>query len=453
MNEAAIAPAASRWRMIAAKAKAPATLVAGTVVILNIIRIVSSMVLTRMLDVEVFGVVGILTSITIIFGMISDLGFAAYVIRSAEGTDKRFLDEIWTLRLMRSAGLAVLLAVLAWPISAYIGEPDLAPALAVFGMSFLLEGITSMATATSIRNGQVGRISLFDISAAVIQTALTIFIAYFLRSYWAIIYATLLGNVVKIVLSYAMFSGSRRHWHFSRARAAELWRFARYITGSSILTMIISQSDKIALSRFLPLDLFGLYMIAVTLAQGPLAFAAPYANRVLFPAYARIAREEPAALRERFYSWRRRISALFALAAGGLVTSAPLAIELLYDPRYRGASVYLQLLAIGAIPALNTQAANAVLIAAGRMWTTMASNIVRLCWLIGGGTLGYLGFGPIGLIAAVGTVEVAAQLYYWFALGRNGLLNVKEELLLLAAALLGALLGEGVTAVGLLFIH
>ncbi|WP_138956723.1 oligosaccharide flippase family protein [Sphingomonas sp. KC8] len=453
MSDTIVQPAPSHWRRLTAKAFAPTMLVAGTVILLNLIRMISSMVLTRLLDVEIFGVVGVLTSIAIVFTMISDLGFVAYVVRSHEGVDKRFLDEIWTLRLIRSASLSAILAACAWPIAAYVGQPALAPAIAVFGICFLFDGLTSMAVATSERSGRIARISLFDVLTTITQTILTIAFAWALRSYWAMIYGMLLGNTIKVVLSYAMFPDSARRWRFSAARAAELWRFSRYITGSSILTMIITQSDKIALSRFLPLNLFGLYVIATTLAQAPTAFTSAYANRVLYPIYARIVREQAGALQSRYYAERRRISLLYALAAGGLVTMAPVVIELLYDPRYRGASLYLQILAIGSIPALNTQAANAALIAAGRMWTTLISNIVRLGWLIAAGTAGYLTFGPTGLILAVGTVEIAAQAYYWFALGQARLLALREEGLMIGTAVAGAAIGKAVAMVALNFIH
>lgn len=437
---------------VAAKLRKPTAIVGATVIFLNLIRMASTIVLTRMLDVEVFGVIGVLTSIIIVFGMLSDLGFFAFVVRSAQGSEPGFLDEIWTLRLIRSAVMSAIVAIGAWPIAHYIGQPQLAPAIAIFGLSFLLEGCTSLAFVTSVREQRIARVSTYDILSAAAQTLLTIALAWVLRSYWAIIYAVFLGNIVKIALSYLMFSNSMRRWRVSRARAAELWRFSRYIAGSSILTMVLTQSDKIVLSRFLPLDLFGLYVIAATLSQVPANFVRPYADRVLYPVYSRTAREDPGALRWQFYGIRRRVSLLYMAAAGGLVTMAPLVIEILYDPRYRGASLYLQILAIGAIPMMNTQAANQVLIAVGRLWAPMMSNVVRIIWLGSAGIAGYLTLGPIGLVIAVGTMEVLAQFYYWFMLGRAGLFSLRQEAMLIGAVIVGAALGHLVSTVALTFI-
>lgn len=425
----------------------PTSAVVATVITLNLIRMISSMVLTRLLDVEVFGVIGILTSIIVVFGMLTDLGFAAFIIRHAEGEEPRFLDEIWTIRLIRSVVMSVVVMAGAWPIAHYIGQPQLTPAIAIFGLSSLLEGLTSLAFATAVRHQQIARLSLFDIGSTLVQTVLTIILAAILRSYWAIIYALFLGNFVKIALSYVMFADTTRHWHLNRARAAELWKFSRYVVGASMLTMLITQGDKIVLSRYLPLDLFGLYVIASTLTQIPTNFAYPYASRVLFPKYARIVREAPETLRSQYYSSRRKIMLLYGAAAGGLVTMAPVVIELLYDPRYRGAAFYLQILAIGATVKMNTQAASQAMVALGRLSTETTSNIIRISWLGLAGTAGYLAIGPLGLIIAVGTMEIVAQLYYWVQLRKMKLLDLREEAMIIGAALAGVAAGKLVSVV------
>ena len=94
--------------------------IAGNIVV-NLARIVSSVVLTRLLTAEDFGVVGIVTSVLFTIAMLSDLGFQAYIIRHEEGDEQRFLDEVWTLRLIRGIAVSVAIAGLAAPIS--IVEP------------------------------------------------------------------------------------------------------------------------------------------------------------------------------------------------------------------------------------------------------------------------------------------------------------------------------------------
>lgn len=430
-----------RTAQLIAVARRPSATMAITVVLLNVIRIASTLVLTRLLDVAVFGVAGILTAVTVVIGMISDLGFNVYVIRHADGENPRFLDEVWTLRLIRSVVLTAGMAALAPLIAAYVGEPQLGPVLAVFSLTFLIEGLTSLAVATASRSGHVLKLGMFDIFGAIGQTATTILFAWWMRDYWGIVYGSLTGGAIKILLSYTMFARSCRGLRFNGDRAADLWRFARYITGSSIITLILTQGDKIALSRLLSLDQFGLYAIAASLALAAAGFTGPYANRVLYPTYSRAMRDEPGNIAHVYRLSGRWIRLLYAFAAGCLTTAAPLVIEILYDPRYRGAALYLQLLAIGTVPLMNTQAGNAVLIATGRMWTTLNANLIRLAWLAGGGYAGYRLYGVPGLVGAVGTVELIAQLYYWLELRRARLLSLRTEGLQIATTIGGLIIG------------
>jgi len=416
--------------------------VVTTALALNAIRVLSTIVLTRLLDSSAFGVVGIIASVTTIFALVSDIGLHSFVIRHTSGTDPELLDEVWTIRLVRSICLAIAAFVLSGPIATYVGKP-IQSAIAFSSLIFLLDGASSLSFATAIRNRQVLRVSITDVASAVIQVAYSIIAGLILHSYWALVSAIVVGNLAKVVLSYALFPGSRRRLSFSRARAAEVWQFSRFITASSILTVLLGQTDKIVLSRLFPLSLFGLYSIAANLALAPIAFTYPYATRVLFPIYAKTHREAPENFRRVFYATKRLPSVLFMFAVGGLVGGSPILIALLYQPRYMPAAFYVSLLSIGSMLALGNVVANEALIAAGRMWTTTAVNIVRIIWLAIAAPTFYHLFGTIGVVIAVAGIEAPALVGSWIFQARGGFFDWREEALLLGGGGAGILIGRG----------
>ncbi len=77
-------------------------IVVGTMLIQNMIRVVGSMILTRMLSAEAFGVIGVISSVAVTFGLLSDIGIVAFVVRHERSNERTFLDEVWTLRMIRS---------------------------------------------------------------------------------------------------------------------------------------------------------------------------------------------------------------------------------------------------------------------------------------------------------------------------------------------------------------
>lgn len=436
-----------------AAARTPTAAVVATVGLTNVVRIFSSAILTRLLTASDYGVVGIITSITYIVAMLSDFGFFAFLVRHERSDDPVFLDEVWTVRLIRSFFVTIALVALAHPYAAFSGKPLLAPVIMAWSLNQILEGCSSLAFAQAVRNGQVARLSWMEFGLSVFQVVVTIALALVLHNYWAIVGAVLLGGMLKAALSYTLFAQSHRRWRPSRERMAEIWRFSRFIAGSSILMLLLGQSDKVVLSRVLPLDLFGLYSLAVLLALAPRALVYPYCNRILFPAYA--ARFRAAGLEgfaTIFYGQRRLVSLLYMVAMGGAIGAAPLIVAVLYDDRYAAVAPLMRIVAISAMLLMNNNAAEQALIATGRPRASFHLNLVRLAWLAAGGTAGFALAGPIGLIWAVGTVEVAALLYAWRLLAGIGALRLREEAAALGAGGVGVAIGAGL-GTAILAIH
>jgi O-antigen/teichoic acid export membrane protein len=298
---------------------------------------------------------------------------------------------------------------------------------------------------TALRERQLPRLSLLDILGTVAQVIVSVLLALAWHSYWAIVVAMLGASVTRTALSYVLFDNPRRRFRLDRGYAGELWGFARFVTGSSVISMVLMQSDKVVLARLLPLDMLGLYMLAGNLALAPMAFTTAYASRVLYPTYARAWREEPQNLARIFYSTRWRVSMLYMIAAGGLIGTAPLIVAILYDERYAGAALYLRLLAITPLLALASISANEVLTASGHVQVTFHANLVKIASLGLIAPFALILFGPLGLIVCVGTLELPTLLYCWIQLHRLGLLGLRQELALLALGAAGAVIGQGLS--------
>lgn len=433
--------------------RADTTTVVGTVVLLNLLRIVSTIVLTRLLNAEAYGVVGIVTSISVVFALISDIGVVAFVIRHERGLDTQLLDEIWTIRLARSVLLTLAMAALAEPVAQFMQKPELFWPLVLGSLTFTLDGLSSMAIATALRENLVKRLSFVDLIASLFVFAVSVGLAWMWGNFWAILVTTLLGQGLRAILSYAWFPNSGRRLRFSGARVVELWGFARYITGSTIITLVLSQTDKLVLSRLFTLDVLGLYVLASNLATAAAGLAMAYSARVLYPHFARTWRESPGSLRTEFYRQRMLMSALYIFAVGGTLGAADLIVAILYDERYYAASVFFQLLSVSTLFSLNNQATNELMIASDRQYFTFRVNLARLIYLCTCAYPAYRWLGSTGIIAVIGSTELVAQLYGWAILMRLRLLDVRREALLLLLAGIGIALGLAASSVGLRLLH
>lgn len=429
------------------------SVVVSFAIIQNVLRAISGMILTRLLVPEAFGIAGIIGSITFTASMLSDLGFQAFVVRHEKGDSRRFLDTVWTIALLRSAILAVTLVALSGPISSLLGKPEVAPMIEFAAISFIIEGVASLTLLTAVRKRLLLRLSVLELCVMIVQIVVSVILAWLWRDVWAILVALLVSSSIKSLLSYMMFTDARRRLAFDPVYAKDLWRFARYIAGSSMITLLIAQSDKLVLARVMPLDELGLYILAGNLASAPLAFVGPYTTRVLYPVYAEQWQNQDANLRTQFYAKRWVPSCLYSLATGGLIGCAPFIVMLLYDPRYAAAGIYLQLLAIAPFFALASASAGETLTATGYVATNFQTGIIKIVWLAVALPLAYLATGTLGVVAVVGLLELPALIFRWVQVRRIGLLHLPKELLLIGIGFLGILLGALGSAVLSLLVH
>ncbi len=407
---------------------------AGTIMV----RMVSTVFLTRLLSPDMFGVAGIIGSIFFFVNMMTDLGFQAFVVRHPRGDETHFRDVIWTVHVWRGLLITVFCMALSPVAAAVLQKPDVALPLTVACLVLFFNGITSLSLITALRRDGARLLSMFDLGLAVFQTVLSIALAVWLRNVWAMVIGMIAQSAARALLSYVMFPDARHRFAADRALGREFWRFSRVILASSFIALLLSQTDKLVLARIFSLSEFGLYAVAGSLAAVPGAFVGSYFSRVIYPVYTAVWNGAPQDLRHVFYAARWRVSCLYAFAAGGLVGGAPFVVRLLYDPRYLHAATYLAILAISTAIVFSTRAAAELMTAAGEVSSMLKINLARLIWLAAAGALGFWMLGSIGVIWAVGTIEAPALLYCWHKLHRMGMLSPAREAVQLGLIAAGA---------------
>ncbi len=422
-------------------------LVTLTFVLLNLLRLVSTIVLTRILEPNVFGAVALITSVAFFIVMISDLGFEPFLTRHPQGESSLFRDTVWTIRFIRGVVLTCVLYLAAPAVSRLLAYPELEPLFRVVAFTLFLDAMTSISVVSAPRDRRLATLSLLDLSVAVFQLAVSIYLSLELRSYWGIVWAIVAASALRVLLSFLFFRDPLPRFNIDRSYARELLLFGRFIASSSIIYVILSQADKFLLAKVSSLDLLGLYVLAASLAGFASAFAIAYAGRALYPRYAEIFNANADTLPAHFNAGDL-MQKLYPAGVGFMLGIAPLLVAVLYDERYAATSTFLRILLVGAIFSLANYAAQNVLLAIGRARTTLEANLVRLLWLLVTGSLSYPVYGYWGLIWAFATIEVGARLYYFYALNRADLFALRGEFLILTLGFVGAAMGSVAAVLG-----
>jgi O-antigen/teichoic acid export membrane protein len=403
------------------------------------LRLVSNIILTRLLFPEVFGLASLVFVFTTGLHMFSDVGTGPAIVQSSRGDDPTFLNTAWTIAFLRGLLVFGATCAIAHPVAAFYGQPTLTWVLPAAGLNSVLGGLESTKLQTALRHLRIGRRTLLELTSQVVGSTSTILLAFAYRSLrpgdhlgaiWAIIGGTLAGALTTTVVSHVAFPGVRNRFRLERDAARHLFTFGRWVFASTLLSFLAGQADRLMLGKLLSLQVLGVYGIASNLAGLASMAVDKLGGTVLFPAYSRMA--ERGGLRRAYQ--RARLPLL--LGGGAIVTGflscGPQLVRVIYDGRYAHAGWMLQYLAVGAWLEVLERSNRAALLAQGRVSWMATADLARLASFVALLPLGMKIAGLPGAIVGLVLADVVKYLILTVGVARSGLRGIGQDLLVSA---------------------
>ena len=407
----------------------------------QIIRLLRSLVLTRLLFPEAFGVMSLVWVVMYGLEMFSDIGIGPAVIRDKRGDDTEFLNTAWTLQAARGAFLWGGACILALPMAAFYSEPELARLIPVAGLTALIAGFNSTALQTCRRRMEFGRLTLLEVSNEAVGLVVTVIWAILDPSVWALVGGALIGRLYYTLASHFLLPGIRNSIHWEPEAFHTIFGFGKWIFFSSMFQFLANQSDRMLLGRYLSMTELGIYSIAIMLSEAAHALILKVNYGVMFPAFGRVVQNEVVNLRAVYYRARLGIDAALILPIAVLMMLGDRVVGVLYDPRYHAAGWMLQILCVRLLMAAALTNSEVCLVALGYPQYAFAQNVLRAAWILIGVPVGWFLHGLRGVVWAVSLYEIPVLIVLWIGLMRHKILLLVAELRSLAFVLLGVLIG------------
>ena len=400
-----------------------------------VIRLGSSLVLTRLLSPEAYGIFGILFSFLFVVELLSDVGTVGLLVRHERGNDPKFIHTVWTVRLIRCTINFCIIFFGAPLIAALYKTPLLTSAFRTLSFWFLFMGAESMSFILAQRD-QRARISNYaDLASSVAMTIFVIGVASVLKNHFALIYGALLQRALLMIASYFFYRNIGVGLAFDRQALTEQFRFARYVLPSSLLTIVLSQFDKIVLLKLFNFTIVGVYGVAQNMLA-PISGIIIHNARVVLYArcsgYFRLNRENA---RSRYYSENNRLLMIGTILPAMIAGFSQSIVSILYDARYAMVGPILMITGLATILVAFQYASENLLVASGRSYVVLLSNVIRVCTIIPASLLGYYCFGLYGFLWFNLAGMVPLLLYFFWEQKRSGLLNLASEIRRMGVAL------------------
>lgn len=375
------------------------------------LRFAGNLLLTRLLYPAAFGEMALVATLVQGLQLFSDVGIGPAIVQGARGDDPRFLKTAWTIQCVRGVVLWLLSLLIARPVAGLYGRESLAWYIPVAALCAVFGGFESIAVSTQQRHVRLERLTLIEFSTQAFTVLATVLLALLATSHlgpdhpaavWALVGGSLAGSAARLAMTHLVLPRFPHGFLLERNALVTLFDFGRWIFLSTLLFFLAGQSDRLVLGKLIPMDLLGVYGIAIALASLPTQAVQRLAASVLFPSYSRMSGHHDFA--RSVQRARLPVQLGGATLVTGLIACGPLLVRGLYDDRYVEASWMLQYLAAAAWLQLLESTNGAVLLAKGRLqWHTAsyASKVAGLLVLVPAGFwAGGLRGAIIGLVAA-----------------------------------------------------
>ncbi len=330
------------------------------------LRLLSNLVLTRLLFPEAFGLMALIMVVLTGLQMLSDTGLNPAIVQSKRGDETAFLDTAWSLQIGRGFLLWALTLALALPMARFYDQPQLATLLPVAGLATVIQGFQSMRLATANRHIALGRLTGMELGSQAVGISVMIFLAWWLQSVWALVIGTLIGAMIKTVMSHRLLPGHRDGLGWDREAFSEIFHFGKYIFIGSMAGFLINNADRAVLGKYISIGELGIYNIGFFMASVPLMVCMQLGTRVLMPVYARTPPRDGPANRRKVRLARMMLSAVLIVLGLGFALTGDWLITLLYAPEYALAGPIMVLLSLTYLPALVLNAYANLLLASGK---------------------------------------------------------------------------------------
>ncbi|MBD2090414.1 oligosaccharide flippase family protein [Microcoleus sp. FACHB-1515] len=394
----------------------------------QILRFSSNLVLTRLLAPELFGLMALVNIFIVGLHLFSDIGVNFNVVQNKRGDEPEYLNTAWTIQVIRGVILWVVCLLITWPLALLYEEPIMLWVIPILGtLSTLVEAFKSPTVLLLQRHMKVSLQIKMELVIQVVGIVSMIAFAWIRPSIWALVFGNAMTTLVGILWSY-LLPGDRPKFAWNKEAVREIFSMGRWIFLSTALTFVAEQSDRLILGKLFPLELLGVYGLALMLSDVPRAVTMTLSSKIIFPAISKFSDLPRSELRSKILHNRKPLLLALTVGMALLIGFGDQVIRLLYDSRYQDAAWMLPILAIGIWPRLICVTIEPVLFSIGTVQYTTFGNFCRFAFTVAAIFLGFSWLGTVGAVIGVALNDLIYYLAVCYGLKREGFGCISQDL-------------------------
>jgi len=404
-----------------------------------LVRLVSLMVLARLLGPTDFGLVGMVTAFTGVLALFRDFGLSSAAIQSTSVTDEQMSTLFW-INLGAGTVLGIVSVAMAPAIAAFYHEPRLLGVTAVLGAGFFFNSAGIQHGALLQRQMQFASLAMINTVSLILGAAIAIGGAHAGYGYWALVGMTVTFpfiNTIGCWLTTAWVPGPPCRSAGIRA----MLRFGGTLTLTGLVVYVANNCEKVLLGRFWGVDALGIYGRAYQLSNIPTDNLNSAAGEVAFSALSRI-QDDPIRLRRYFLKGYALVLAVTLPITAAAALFAEDMIFVFLGPKWMVAAPIFRLLAPTILVFAIANPLGWLMSSLGLVGRNLKMGLVIAPVMIAGYVVG-LPYGPKGVAFAYSAVMLqwVMQAIVWAVYGTA--ISFRDVLLALSQPLVSSIVAGG----------
>ncbi|MBC8412721.1 MAG: oligosaccharide flippase family protein [Nitrospira sp.] len=328
------------------------------------LRFLSSIILTRILFPEAFGIMATASIILTLIQLFSDTGIRTAIIQNQRGSEPEFLNAAWIIAILRGLFLACFVLLIASPLAGFYEQPELKTIMMIMAVSLFIEGFENPAISLLVKNFRTEKQVIFEITTHLLTIITTIILALTYRSVYALAFGSVSLVIFRLIGSYIIQPYSPR-LRWDKKAGAELFHFGKFIFINTMITWTAMNIDILLIGKLLNMEMLGLYQLGINLGGIIAMISVQVVAQAYLPAVSSVAGDLPRVIR----IYERTLALLLAAAvpaAMALVLFSHEIIRLIYDPRYQMSYIVVAWFTLGGMFRIISQISGTTFIARGK---------------------------------------------------------------------------------------
>jgi O-antigen/teichoic acid export membrane protein len=251
----------------------------------QVIFLVFSIFLARILTPSIFGIVSMVTIFSNFAALFIDLGFSAALIQKKEVTAAHYSSVFWL-----NVGIGFLMYLIFYIsaplISLFYNQPELTLLIRVICLSFIVSSFASVQANILIKELQFKKKVIINWISMLIGYTLAFIMAYKGYGVWSLVMMTLLTAILNSIL-YWFVSKWVPLFIFEWKKVKELSHYGLNFLGEASVNYWSRNFDNFIIAKVLGSTDLGIYTRAYSLMLLPLRNVSTIITKVMFPAFSK----------------------------------------------------------------------------------------------------------------------------------------------------------------------